>query len=629
MSRAKATYNEDSIKHHKGLSAVRIKPGMYLGERGKQMVFRSVKELGDNCLDEYLAGRNTEIEFYVDVKANQYIVADKAEGIPVGIHKKAKISTLTLIFTELHAGGKFDSSAYATSAGTHGVGAAAVNAVCSKFEVWTFRDGDWHHQAFAEGKPLYPLKKQRPPRDVTGVLKSCGKKGTIIRIQPDQTIVSTDKGKTPAKLDLKEAATWAKNLAMLNKGLRVTFSTPTKSNSYFNKEGIVKLVKDRVGAEELESLGKPIVHEDERLQFALQWTSYTEDDGMASYVSCSPTRDGGTHMDEFYEALVKAINPFKTARDKFTPKDLRSGLIGVLNWNMHGPEFSSQVKDRLTSNLRKELYETALSSLTKAFAANKSLARRIVRRAVDAKKAKEEFKKIMDGVNKVSSARRGVLLPNILATARKCRPEDRELFLVEGESASGTAKKARNPKFQEVMRLQGKPLNAMRKPLAALLKSKAILNILIALGYDHRKPEPHKSLRIGYLYLLADADPDGKHINALILTVIHRLMPKLIEEGRVFICNAPLYSAYYKGQRYFGNTFKECYSQMPAKSPKDIVTRAKGWGELPPETLEIIAFHPDTRNVIQVHPPKDSKEVEYYNLIMGSDSAGRKALLGL
>lgn len=628
-TRSKSNYTEDSIIHHKGLTAVRARPGMYLGERGNPMVYRVIKELVDNALDEFLAKRNLEIEVWADPKANTYIIADKAEGIPVGIHKKAGISTLTLILTELHAGGKFNDSAYAAAAGTHGVGAAAANAVSSKFEVWTYRDRSWHHQAFSEGKPTTPVKKIAPPSEVTSKLHSCGKSGTIIRIVPDQTIVSVNKGKTKAVLDIPIAARWLKNLAMMNRNLKVTFTVGTKTKTYLNREGIVRLVKNRVEAEELEVLGKPIVHEDDRLQFAIQWTSYQEDDGLQSYVSCSPTRDGGTHVDEFFDALVKAITPFKTPRDKFTPKDLRSGLIGVLNWNMNSPEFSSQVKDRLTSNLAKAIQGSALSILMKAFTENKSLARKIIGRATAAKKAKEEFRKVMDGINKVNAAKRGVLLPNILATARRCKPADRELFLVEGESSSGTSKKARNINFQEVLRLNGKPMNAMRKPLAQLLKSKAILNMLAALGYDHRKPEPHKHLRVGRVYCLADADQDGFHINALILTVIHRLMPQLFAEGRVFICNAPLFSAYYKGERFFGKTHKECWSQMPSGAPKDIVTRAKGWGELPPEVLAIIAFNPDTRNVIQIHPPKDKKELEYYNLIMGSDTSGRKALLGL
>lgn len=433
----KTSYNEDSIQHHKGLSGVRHRPGMYLGERGDHMVFTLIKELVDNSFDEFLAKRNSAIEVVADPKTNTYIVADAAEGIPVGLHKKAGISTLTLIFTELHAGGKFNNSAYTASSGTHGVGSSAVNAVCSKFEVWTYRDKAWHHQTFSEGKPLFAVKKSAPPSTVTSKLKTCGKKGTIIRIQPDQTIVSVNKGKTKAVLPLNATAQRLKNLAFLNRNLKITFTAGTKTATYLNDEGIVKVVKSRVAKQELEPMGKPLVFENDQLQFALQWTSYTEDDGMQSFVSCSPTRDGGSHQDEFFEALNKAIAVYKTARDKYTPRDIRSGLIGCLNWNMSGPEFSSQVKDRLTSNLGKSLFTIALKELTTLFAANKTLARRIIKRASEAKKAKEEFKKVMDGISKVNAAKRGIILPNILATARRCKPSERELFLVEGESAAG------------------------------------------------------------------------------------------------------------------------------------------------------------------------------------------------
>lgn len=621
-------YNEDSIQHHKGLAGVRAKPSMYLGERGNPMVLKCIKELVDNALDEFLAGRNKEIEVWADNKSTTYIIADKAQGIPVGIHKKAGISTLTLIFTELHAGGKFTEGSYSAAVGTHGVGSSAVNAVSKSFEVWTFREQQWWHQAFSKGKPLFEIKKAKPPQDVLQNLRSKSGYGTIIRIVPDQTIVSNDKGKTTAVLDVKLALPWLRNLALLNKNLKVTFTSNNKTRVYLNTVGLIKLLKTRIAKEQLEVMGRPLVFESDKLAFAVQWTSYTEDDGVQSFVSCSPTRDGGSHIDEFFSALIRALTPYKGQRDKFTPRDIRNGLIGVLNWNMNSPEFSSQVKDRLTSNLGKSLYNVALDFFTKFFGANKALARRIIRRANEAKKAKEEFKKMMDGISKINQSKRGLMLPNILASARRCTSKERELYVVEGESAAGSAKKARNSNYQEVLRLQGKPTNGIRKPLAQLLKSKPVLNILAALGYDHKREHPHEHLRVQKLFCLADADPDGWHINALILTIIYRMMPELFDEGRVYICNAPLYSSFYKGKRYFGSTFEECYSQMPAGAPKDIVSRAKGWGELSPEALEVIAFHPDTRNLIQIRPSKN-KGLDYYLRIMGSDTTARKTLLGL
>lgn len=207
-------------------------------------------------------------------------------------------------------------------------------------------------------------------------------------------------------------------------------------------------------------------------------------------------------------------------------------------------------------------------------------------------------------------------------------PVHHNLTLANGCVVHNTAKKARDSGYQEVLRLQGKPPNAIRTHMTKLVANKVIQNVLAAIGYDHREKDPYTKLRVNTILLLADADPDGKHINVLVLTLLYKLLPKLFDQGRVLICNAPLYSAYFKGQRYFGATFQECFSQMPKTAPKDLVSRAKGWGELEPEVLEIIAFHRDTRNTIKILPFKKADHA-YFNLIMGSDTAARKQLLGL
>lgn len=625
-------YDEDSIVHLEGLDGVRKKPTMYLGERGQQMVFRLCKELVDNCVDEFMAGRNKVVELHCDVKNNTYIVADKAEGIPVGIHKQSKISTLTLILTKLHAGGKLDaatSSYSGGSAGTHGIGAAAVNGLCTKFEVWTYRSGVCYYQSFSKGKPTSKvLANAKVPVEIVKQLLDKTKKGTVIRIVPDQSIVSDHPPKIVG-LDVKHATEWLKNLSSLNADLKISIVADGKPQTFLNKVGIVKILNDQVESLELEPMGKPLVFDDGVLAFAVQWTSYTEDDGLHTFVSSSRTRDGGTHVDEFYDALAKSIQPFKGKRDKFSPRDLRNGLVGVINLRLGSPEFSSQVKDRLTSKLNKMVFDRAFKAFTDFFTKNKTLVRKIMKRASEAKAAKEDFQKAMAGISKMNASKRGVMLPNILAMSRKCNASERELFLVEGESAAGTAKKARNSQYQEVLRLSGKIANSIRMPMSKLMNSKPVQNVLAALGYNHSAADVYAQMRVARLYLLADADPDGSHINALILTLVWKLFPKLIDEGRVFICNAPLFSAYYKGTRYFGATHAECYAKMPKGAPKDAITRAKGWGELQPETLEIIAFDPATRNVIKVLPPRDADEKAHFLSIMGSDSAARKELLGL
>lgn len=775
-------YTEDSIHHFKGLEGVRAKPGMYLGERGNAMVYRCVKEPVDNAYDEYSAGRNSYIELVVDTKNSTYIIADKGQGIPVGVHKTAKISTLTLVLTELHAGGKFNNSAYSTSSGTHGIGVSATNAVSEKFEVWTFRDKVWYYQAFAKGKPTTKVIKANPPKDVSSKLSYSPKSGTILKFTPDQSVVSSDK-KTKAFLESKLAYSWLKNLALLNKNLTVTVTYDGTTKTFLNTVGVVKVLNSRVKKLELETLTKPLVYEDEVLSFAIQWTSYSEDTGVSSYVSSSVTRDGGSHLDEFYDALTKALAAYKSASDKYTPKDLRYGVVGVINYKMSGPEFSSQVKDRLVSNLKKDVFNRSLKYFEEYFAAHKSTARKIIKRAKDIKKTKDEFSKLLKNVSQIRKAKGGVLLPTVLSSA-KCTPDKRELFIVEGDSASGSAKRARDSAYQEVLKLTGKFSNAIRTPMAKLLKSKSVQNILIAIGYDHKQEDPVKSLRVQRLYFLSDPDPDGPvvgetrvltpdgknptikqlasmwnkhtqpipvlskdkngkvveaaaiyprvtvsskeqvivtfddstvirchpshkwmllspskedtrienisfiqaskllpgdvldsnkryptvssirtittkrptdyycltvletgnlfftgdnnngigssncHINALLATLIYKLVPSLYDEGRVYVCNAPLFVCYYKGQRYFGQTFQECYSQMPKGSPKEVVQRLKGWGECNPEMLEIIAFNPKYRNLIQLKPVK-GKEEQYFLSIMGSDSAARKTLLGV
>lgn len=430
-------YNESSIEHVDGLDAVRLKPGMYLGARGPQMVFRCVKELVDNATDEYMAGRNNEVEVIFHPEKNCYIVADKAEGIPVGMNSSAKMSTLTLVFTKLHAGGKLranSSSAYkGGSAGTHGVGAAAANAVSDSFEVWTYRDGSCWHQSFSKGKALQqkPVVKS-PPSDVLKLLANKKKQGTIIRIMPDQSIVSTDGGKSKARIDVKAAFEWLENISAVNANLKITAVDVHSKNTkvFHNKTGIAVVLdtrKETLAVQEV--LSKPVVYDDGVLAVAVQWCDYAEDDGVLAFASSSLCSDGGTHVDEFFNALTKSIAPFKGAKDKYQPKDLRVGLVGAINYRLGSPEFNSQVKAKLTSDLGGDCFDRASKMFTELFKKNKTLARKIIRRAVEAKKAKEEFRKAMSGISKVNAARRGVMLPNLLAMASKCSADRRELIL--------------------------------------------------------------------------------------------------------------------------------------------------------------------------------------------------------
>lgn len=619
-------YDERSIIHHEGLNGVRAKPTMYLGERGNNMVYNMLTEAVDNSYDEYAAGRNSEIEVIVDNKTGTYIVADKAGGIPVGTHKSG-LSTLELVLTKLHAGGKFHDSAYKTSSGTHGVGIAAVNAVSTELEVWTVRDGVCWYQSYAKGVPQTNVIKQKIPRDILLCLSNKSMAGTIVRFIPDQSIVSIDK-KERAVLDIKRTVVWLRDLATMNRGLKVTLHVGSKSKTWLNSKGIESVLTDMVKKENLETIVKPIVYDSGDLAFAVQWTSYSGDDGMQSYVSSKRTDEHGTHITEFYAAITAALEPYRNTKDKYSAKDLRSGLRGVLNIRLSQAEFSNQTKNKLVSPLNKVVLNQTLEVFKKFFAENKTAARKIIGRANDAKKLEEAYKKAMSSIKTINKSGKGSTLLATILNSANCKPSERELFMVEGDSAAGTAKKARDSSFQEVMRLSGKISNALRTPLPELLQSKTIQNILIASGYDHTNQDPINNLRVERFYFLSDADPDGSHINILLAALFYRLMPELYTQGRVYVCNAPLFSCFYKGTNYFGDTFNECYSQLPNGAPKTIITRAKGWGELNPEVLAIIAFSPQTRNVIQLKPVK-GKEEQYFLALMGNDTAARKKLLGV
>ncbi len=623
--RTKSAYTEDNIKHHKGLEGCRHNPSMYLGELGDQMVFRMCKEIVDNCRDEAIAGRNNYIEVYANTKSDTYIVVDQAEGIPVGIHKQAKISTLTLILTEIHAGGKFDDKAYKTAAGTHGVGAAAVNAVSRLFEAWTCREGKWYYQAFQCGKPLAKVEQVRGvPKAVVDLLQAKPVKGTVIKFHPDQSIVKAGKD---AKLDVPHACRWLSNVALLNKGVKVVYNVDGKIATRVNMVGAAKAIEVKLKQLEVEGLGKPLIYESDEIQLAVQWSTYSDDDGVSSYVSASQTADGGTHFSGFQSALAAALSEHKGARDKFTNKELFAGLVGIFNFNMSQPAFSSQIKTKLTSPVGAHIAETLLPAFKKFFSQNKVLARQILRRATEVKKLTEEHKKAMKGATAINQSAKGALLPTILASSPKATPHTRELYLVEGDSASGTAKNARDTRFQEVLRLQGKPMNAVRAKPSVLWKNTAIQNIAAALGFNPKNPSMD-NLRVRRLYLLADADEDGKHINLLVLGFIYKYLPKMFDEGRVFVCDAPLFSAFVRNKRYFGKTHAECHRQLPKGTAKDVVTRAKGWGEIGAEVLCTIAFDPATRSVIKLLPPK-GKALKYFESILGADTQCRKDLLGL
>ena len=621
-----ATYTESSIKAYAGLDGVRKRPSMYLGERGDAMVFVMHSELVANCVDEYLAGRNNEI--YVVFGDNEYIVADSAQGIPVGLHPSEGISTLTLVFTRLHAGGKFDNKAYEYSGGTHGCGAAAVSAVSTVFSVYTCRNKKWYFQEFKCGKPTTDVVQQKPTKQICNKLGHVPSCGTVISFSPDQSIVAVDE-KTKASLNRSDALRFLRNLALLNRNLKVTAVTPERTFVFINKEGIVRLLNSRLKNKGWTATSSIFVWEHATLDVACCWANHSSDTEMQGYVNSIHNKDGGKHLEGFYSALYKALLPMKLEREKLLMRDLRFGLVGFLNFRISGGEYSSQTKDRFTSNVAKSVEELLVPALTAFFRKN-NVGRSVIRQALLVAKGRDEFKKIVTSAMQI---KRSSLPPN-LVTSPNAKPDKRVLYIVEGTSALGTAKRARNPDYQEVLPLFGKPPNALKCKFYKLITDRRVQDVLKAMGVDIKQTKANKqtfsveSLRVRNVVILADADEDGKHISLLLVALFYTIMPDLILQGRVLIAQPPLFHAFYRNKHYYGSTFAEVLQQND-NIPKSLVIRSKGLAECSVDILADTSFNPDSAHFVRITMPTAKDKIRTFESVVGAGSEARKVLLGL
>lgn len=611
-------YDAESIQVLEDLEHIRKRPGMYLGSQDSNGIFHALKEPVDNSIDEFLVGYAKNLYVEIDSKTHVFLVRDDGRGIPVGTHPKTGESTLTTVLTNLQAGGKFSKEAYSMSAGLHGVGLKATNAVSEWLLARVWRKGRCYEQRFVRGVP------DSPEPNLNKSLNVRGKTGTEISFLPDSYIFGDH------RIDLDKVRSWLESLSFLCPGLHIHLSIDGDSSEY-QSEGLKDLVlRNRGGSNK--ALHTPLVveTEDKSLSVALLWTD-GEGENWFSACNASPTPEHGKHVDGAMRAIAKVLAPY-AKKKSVDPRDLTDGLVGAIQVLLAHPQFKSQTKEALVNpEVRDQVYDALYPHLKSFFDQHPKVAENIASRAVQIKKARESYKKIRSAINQtaVKKNARGVL-PNKLAEAIRCSPKERELFLVEGDSAGGSAKMARDPAYQEILPLKGKIPNAAQTPLAKLLQNEEVASIFKATGaqlHPKGKSLDLSNLRVGKVLLLSDADQDGQHISSLVLTLFCLYLTDLVRGGYVYVVDSPLFIGAYKGNRWFAHTHQDLEKMSGVKIEKLQVTRVKGHGEANAADIRRYALNPETRKLW--HVQMGDKDLEVILSLMGSDSSSRKTLLGV
>ena len=637
-------YGAESIQVLEGLEAVRKRPGMYLGDpHDGSALHHCIWEVVDNSVDEHLAGHTALIEVNLH-KDGSLSVRDYGRGIPVGIHEEYGISAAEVIMTKLHAGGKFDNSSYKVSGGLHGVGVSAVNAVSEWMEMTIHRDGIVYHQRYEAGVPVKAVEK----------IGKCTDTGTKIKFKPDLTIFThiTD-------FEFDQIDTRLKETSFLNAGLEIIITDERddeKNVSTHHYEGglaefVTQINSNRevmhneviqINGEKLTEKG-PVT-----IELALQWSDAFSET-IFCYTNIIRNKDGGTHMTGLRGALTKSVNNHAKKRKllkgtSLSGDDVREGLSAIVSVKHPDPSFSSQTKDKLVSSEVTSIVETVVyEKLGEFFEENPSVGKLIVDKALLASKAREAARKARD-----LTRRKGVLegggLPGKLADCQSRDPSECEVYLVEGDSAGGSAKTGRDRRIQAILPLRGKILNVerQRRNLVKVFQNNEIQTMIRALGAGVGNPseeeEPEEGefdtskLRYSKIIIMTDADIDGAHIRTLMLTFLWRFMRPAISEGHVYIAQPPLY------QLSKGRVSKYAYSdeerddiieQLRGDNPntKIGVQRYKGLGEMNPEQLWETTMNPETRTMLKVTVQDAEESDRMFEILMGEDVPDRRAFI--
>ena len=638
MTNSGNSYSASSIQVLEGLEAVRKRPAMYIGDISEKGLHHLVYEVVDNSIDEALAGFCTHIEVTIN-EDNSITVQDNGRGIPVDYHQKEKKSALEVVMTVLHAGGKFDKGSYKVSGGLHGVGVSCVNALSTHMTTNVFRNGKIYQQEYACGKPLYPVKEVGAT-DITGTRQTFWPDGSIFTV-------------TEYKYNILEAR--MRELAYLNKGITITLTDKRmkeedgsyKHDVFHSEEGVKEFVRflnssntpliDDVIYLNTEKQGVPI-------ECAIMYnTGFREN--LHSYVNNINTIEGGTHEAGFRTALTRVLKKYaeeskalEKAKVEISGEDFREGLIAVISVKVAEPQFEGQTKTKLGNNEVSGAVNQAVGeALTNYLEEHPKEAKTIVDKVILAATARIAARKARESVQRKSPMGGGGL-PGKLADCSSRNPEECELFLVEGDSAGGSAKQGRSRQFQAILPLRGKILNVEKAMWHKAFESDEVNNIIQALGVrfgvdgeDDSKKANIEKLRYNKVIIMTDADVDGSHIDTLIMTLFYRYMPEVIQDGHLYIATPPLYKCT-KGkvsEYCYTDEARQAFIQKYGEGNEQGIhtQRYKGLGEMNPEQLWETTMNPETRILKQVHIENAADADYIFSMLMGDDVVPRREFI--
>ena len=632
MTHVDTNYDSDQIQVLEGLEAVRKRPGMYIGSTGPRGLHHLVYEIVDNAIDEALAGYCDRIDVRI-LPGDIICVQDNGRGVPVGVQHQTGLPAVTVVYTILHAGGKFGGGSYKVSGGLHGVGASVVNALSSWLEVEVRQGGHLYRQRFSRGNAEYDLQD-------LGSIENPEQTGTMVTFKADPEIF-----KETTVYDFATLETRLREQAFLNAGVNIILTDERdpeniKSDRFHYEGGVASFVEYLNRKKAVEVIHPDVIYfsatapdNNSTCEIAMQYTdSFNE--LILSFANNIPTVDGGTHEDGFKRALTRVMNDYarkynilKEADKNLSGEDVREGLTCVISVKVKEAQFEGQTKGKLGNTEISGLVSNLMSDKLMTFLEeNPAVARAIFDKAMAASRAREAARKARDLVRR-KSALENATLPGKLADCQSRNPEETEIYIVEGDSAGGSAKGGRDRKFQAILPLWGKMLNVEKARLDRVYGNDKLMPVITALGTGIGEEFDLNKLRYGRVIIMADADVDGSHIRTLLLTFFYRYMRPLVEEGHVYIAQPPLFRITKNKRHYYAYSDNERDEIMTQLQSGYDIQRYKGLGEMDSEQLWETTMNPETRVMLQVTPSDAAQADEIFTILMGDKVEPRREFI--